>query len=85
MTAKHPRQRTCLDDHLVVRFVSNEIVEWLFEKFDMDDVVERAYRGQFGVEDLRQLTQLLGYSLTDYNDLSYAESALLTRLREFTP
>jgi hypothetical protein len=72
---KHPKQRAELDANGTICFVRNEIVEWLAAtgKVDLADITARAYKGQFDVEDLRQITQLLGLSLDAYYDLSYAE------------
>ena len=72
---KHPRQLTHVDDHGVVRFVRNEIIDWLCKtgRLDLNDIAIRAARGQFSVDDQRQLAQLLGYSVSGYHDLSYAE------------
>lgn len=72
---KHPRQTLSINENGVVRFTQNEIIGWLFEtgKIDLNDIVDRAWRGQFGVEDLRQLAQLRGCSVNDYYELSYAE------------
>ena len=74
--SKHPRQHAQLDSDGEFRFVPNEIIQWLLQTgaLSIDDLVARAYKGQFDVEDLRQIVQLAGYSLDNYFDLSFAES-----------
>jgi hypothetical protein len=54
----------------VKRFKSNAIVRWLLDDgpFDLNRI---AVRG-FDVEDQRQFAQLIGYSVSGYQDLSYS-------------
>ena len=73
---KHPKQPAELDADGELRFIPNLIIQWLIRtgRLDLDDVKTRADKGQFDVEDLRQIVQLSGYSLDNYFDLSFAES-----------
>lgn len=70
--SKHPRQPTYTDEHGVERFVENEIVRWLLDngRLDMNDIARQRH---FSDEDRRQFAQLIGYSVSGYYDLSYAE------------
>lgn len=73
MTEKpdHPREPVHVDEYGVKRFVSNGIVEWLFEsgQLNLNEIAVMS----FPDEDRRQVAQLLGYSVSGYHDLSYAE------------
>lgn len=69
---EHPKQPTYLDDHGVFRFRPNKIIDWLFEEGLLD--LNRISAMPFPEEDRRQLAQLLGYSVSGYYDLSYAEN-----------
>ena len=66
---QHPTQPTVMVNG-VKRFKSNAIVRWLLDDgpFDMNRI---AMRG-FDVEDQRQFAQLIGYSVSGYQDLSYS-------------
>lgn len=59
------------DEFGTVRFRRNSIVEFLLENgpFDMNTL---AVQG-FSDADRRQFAQLIGYSVSGYGDLSYAE------------
>jgi hypothetical protein len=69
--SKHPRQPTHVDEHGVKRFVPNTVIEWLCDTGRLD--LNEIHRLDFPVEDLRQLAQLTGWSVSGYYDLSYAE------------
>lgn len=66
MAKKHPRQKMRVDEHGTVRFVQNDIVEFLA----MNKLNDLARMG-FSDEDWRQLAQLIGYSVSGYGELSY--------------
>jgi hypothetical protein len=77
MTALHPMQPVEWDEHGVIRFKRNRIVERLLEVasahgFDLNQIAIEGARGNFDDEDQRQLAQLIGYSVSGYGDLSYA-------------
>lgn len=65
----HPLQPLAMDDHDVLRFKPNKIVEYLFEtkKLDLNEVMCMP----FPDSDKMQIAQLLGYSLSGYGSLSY--------------
>lgn len=73
---KHPRQPIgWVGD--VIRFKENKIVSWMLDmgrhglRFDLNDIVLKCHRGEFEFEDLIQLDQLMGYSVSGFGDLSY--------------
>jgi hypothetical protein len=70
--AKHPMQPIVRDGEGVIRFKGNAIVNWLFEtgKLNLNEVSALVRRGTFPEEDYVQLTQLLGYSVSGWGDLS---------------
>ena len=65
----HPMQPLELDEHDVIRFKRNKIIDWLFEtgKLDLNEIAKM----NFSKDDQMQLAQLLGYSVRGYGDLSY--------------
>lgn len=69
--ARHPMQKIHIDDHGVARFRANRIVRHLLDAgpFDMNDLAMMP----FDDEDWRQFAQLIGYSVSGYGDLSYAD------------
>ena len=71
--ARHPLQPVVMDEHGVIRFKPNKIVEHLLRngKINLNEI---ALLG-FDAEDLQQLAQLIGYSLDGYSDLSYVDDA----------
>ena len=69
---KHPQQPIGTAEDGVVRFKGNSIIEDLFQSraLDLNEINRRVYRGDFPKEDYVQLTQLLGYSVSGWGDLS---------------
>lgn len=72
--AKHPIQPLILDDNGVLRFKKNEIVrhllDWATEGgLDLNKIAAM----RFSNEDRQQFSQLIGYSLGGYGDLSYVD------------
>lgn len=68
----HPTQPTISDSDGTLRFKRNEIVAFLLDAgpFDMNILA----RMNFSDEDRRQFAQLIGYSVSGYSELPYAES-----------
>jgi hypothetical protein len=69
--SKHPMQPIALDERGVARFKENAIIQWLFEtgKLNLNEIALM----RFDDEDRMQLAQLLGYSVSGFGDLSYAD------------
>lgn len=67
----HPMQPLILDDGGVVRFKENAIITHLFETgaLDLNEIATMP----FSAEDRMQVAQLLGYSVSGFGDLSYAD------------
>jgi hypothetical protein len=65
----HPMQPIAHDSHGVVRFKRNGIIDDLVRRkiIDLNDIDVDA----FPVEDVEQLWQLMGYSVSGYGDLSF--------------
>ncbi len=74
----HPMQPIVLEDG-VPRFKSNSIIRWLFEtgRLDLNEVSRMMRDGAFPVEDYVQITQLLGYSISGWGDLSTSPPELV--------
>ena len=68
---KHPMQKIYLDDHGTARFCRNEIIRHLCDSGALD--LNRIATMGFSDEDHMQLAQLLGYSVSGFSDLSYAD------------
>ncbi len=69
---KLPMQPIHVTDDGTVRFVSNRIVRWLLDAgpFDMDQI---AMLPGITREEHEQFAQLIGYSVSSFGDLSYAQ------------
>ena len=69
---KHPQQPIGTAEDGVVRFKGNSIIQDLFRSraLDLNEISRRIRRGDFPKEDYVQLTQLLGYSVSGWGDLS---------------
>jgi hypothetical protein len=71
MRTKHPMQPIELVDG-VPRFKRNSIVRFLLDNgpFDLNKLTVMVETGMFPREDYVQLTQLIGYSVCGFGDLS---------------
>lgn len=67
----HPMQPLVRDKNGTVRFKANKIIEWLFESSRLD--LNMIATMGFSDEDNMQIAQLLGYSVSGFGDLSYAD------------
>jgi len=77
MNKKHPRQKIHLVKDGVPRFVQNDIVLWLLEAgpYDLNQI---ACLPNVDWEDREQFAQLIGYSVSGFGDLSYADVDTVT-------
>jgi len=68
----HPEQPIGMASDGVIRFKGNSIIEDLFDSgaLDLNEIGRRVRRGDFPEDDYVQLTQLLGYSVSGWGDLS---------------
>lgn len=68
----HPTQPLEVDDKGVVRFKGNKIIKFLFDtgKLDLNEISAMVRAGMLPEEDYVQITQLLGYSVSGWGDLS---------------
>jgi hypothetical protein len=71
-TLINPIQPTYTDDLGTVRFKPNSIVEVIFENcpYNLTDLAKR----HFTQTDREQFAQLIGYSVSGFNDLYYAST-----------
>lgn len=69
---KHPMQPLMRDHKGVIRFKANKILERLFDTGVIDLNRTRGW-ADCPVEDHEQLAQLLGYSVSSFGNLSYAQ------------
>ena len=69
---QHPRQPIVLDEKGTPRFKGNGIIKYLFQtgKLDLNELSVLLAQGAFPREDYAQITQLLGYSVSGWGDLS---------------
>jgi hypothetical protein len=68
---EHPTQTIVLAEDNVLRFQENPIVTYLLDKGGIS-MTNLACKG-FSDVDRRQFAQLIGYSVTGYNTLSYVD------------
>lgn len=67
---KHPMQPVGLDDHGVLRFKCNAIVEYVLDNGGID--LNHIACQKFSREDRSQFAQLIGYSVSGFSELGYA-------------
>jgi len=67
--SKHPMQKVARDDQGNVRFTANAIVRYLLDAgpFDMNHLARQG----FDREDREQFAQLIGYSISGFDELWY--------------
>jgi len=76
----HPMQPIYIDEHGTARFKPNKIIEWLFGQglLDLNKIAIAAQdKPGFSKGDRMQLAQLLGYSVSGFGDLSYADKKVV--------
>lgn len=80
----HPLQPVDFDaDGEVVRFKENKIVSWMLDqgregqRFDLHMIGLEVARDRLPEADLVQLSQLIGYSVSGFGELSYAPTAMV--------
>jgi hypothetical protein len=75
MNTKQPMQPIVKTESGTVRFKTNEIVDYILTNggIDMNDI---AYKS-FTQEDRMQFAQLIGYSVSGFGDLSYADPGVV--------
>lgn len=66
---KHPIQPLAKDEHGVMRFKGNAIVQHLLDSGGID--MNRLAVLEFSQDDREQFAQLIGYSLSGFSSLSY--------------
>lgn len=73
----HPMQRVYLDNEGVIRFVHNQIVQFLLDEgpFDMNHLAVQ----KFSEEDRVQFAQLVGYSVSGFGGLDYVSRKALRK------
>lgn len=76
MTEKHPMQPIVLDGEGVARFKQNALVRYLLGAGGID-LNQLAMLPNIPNEDHMQLAQLIGYSVSGFGDLSYADPTVV--------
>ena len=83
---KHPMQPLEYDSRGVIRFKRNKIIDWLFYagKLDLNQIAILACdkKNGFTKDDQMQLAQLLGYSVSGFGDLPYADPKVVAEADE---
>lgn len=78
---RHPMQPIVMAEDKVVRFQPNKIIKWLLDtgKIDLNLIAIAAaeYRA-FDNDDQMQLAMLIGYSVSGFGDLDYADPAVVS-------
>jgi hypothetical protein len=78
---KQPMQPIVLDEDGVPRFQENKVITFLFEtgKLDLNMLSVMVANGVIPTEDYSQITQMLGYSVSGWGDLSNSPSEDVTK------
>ena len=69
-STEHPMQPIVTDPHGVRRFKKNAIVRALLDEGPLD--MNKISMRDFSDEDRRQFAQLIGYSVSGYEELNYS-------------
>lgn len=69
---RHPIQPIIEDDHGVLRFKENRVVQYLLDNGGID--MNTLACIDFPAEDREQFAQLIGYSLSGFSELSYVSN-----------
>jgi len=73
---KHPMQPIEWSGS-IIRFKQNNIIDWLHRcgKIDLNEIAALYYNKKHGFtrDDMTQLNQLLGYSVSGFGDLSFVD------------
>jgi len=79
----HPIQPVERDEDGVLRFKKNAIVRALLDtgRLDMNDIMVLP----FSADDRQQFAQLIGYSVSGYEELSYHDPNVVAAVRGATP
>lgn len=74
-------QPIVLDEDGVARFQENRIVRDLLKSgaINLNDIAIRAAHGEYTDAEQMQLAQLIGYSVSGFGDLSYADKGVVRR------
>lgn len=75
MTYKFRNQPVIVDKHGTHRFARNRIITHLLDDgpFDMNHLAVWCHQNGISQEERAQFAQLIGYSVSGYSDLSYAD------------
>ena len=79
----HPMQPIVWQDN-VIRFKENKLVRMLLDHgsktgMDLNHLASRTYHNSDYNDDWNQLAQLIGYSVSGFGDLSYANKRIVNR------
>lgn len=72
-----PMQPIILASDGVVRFTQNRIVSRL--PYDMNQIVRDYCEGKYTQAEMMQFAQLIGYSISGFGDLNYADKDVVRR------
>lgn len=82
---RHPMQPIYVDTDGRHRFKKNAIVQFLLDngKYDMNDLASLAlFHDQFSDEDREQFAQLIGYSVSGFQELDYVSDEAWNEAQE---
>lgn len=83
---KLPTQPLVLDQRGVLRFQENRLITKLLDcaskgiKFDLNDAAIYCMKEGISPEEEMQLAQLIGYSVSGFEDLSYVDSKTISKI-----
>jgi len=77
---KHPMQPVEIAKDGVIRFKQNKLVRFLVDQYGLNQLHMRC--SEATEEDWNQLAQLIGYSVSGFGDLSYADPEIVAKADE---
>lgn len=83
---EQPMQPIYIDNKGVARFQSNKIVDWLFvtQKISLNEISAMCQNSKIPKVDQMQFWQMLGYSVSGFGDLSFADKEVVAQADAIT-
>lgn len=78
---KHPMQPVEIAKDGIIRFKQNKLVRKLVDQYGLNDLAV-AIPSEDYADDWNQLAQLIGYSVSGFGDLSYADPEIVAKADE---
>ena len=73
----HPMQPVIMDQHNIIRFQRNQIIQdvaaaaFVGRQLSINQIIVNVAQGEYTKNDWEQFSQLTGWSVSGYNDITY--------------